>query len=189
MTESEAILAADANRRAAMISANRNQLESIFSERLVWTHSSGAVEHREAFIANIESGSVRYLELGMLERALQLTIDYVRERKAFGQPLLDFQNTSFSLAEVKTEATIARVFIDHCTELLLKGELDAATASMAKLWVTEREVEGIHRCLQFFGGYGYMNEYPIAQLYRDARIDTIHGGTSEIMKLLIARTL
>jgi acyl-CoA dehydrogenase len=81
------------------------------------------------------------------------------------------------------------VFLDHCTALLLKGELDAATASMAKLWVTEREVENIHRCLQFFGGYGYMNEYPIAQLYRDARIDTIHGGTSEIMKLLIARTL
>ena len=132
---------------------------------------------------------IAVMGLGMLERALQLTVEYVRERKAFGQPLLDFQNTSFSLAEVKTEATIARVFIDHCTELLLKGELDAATASMAKLWVTEREVEGIHRCLQFFGGYGYMNEYPIAQLYRDARIDTIHGGTSEIMKLLIARTL
>jgi acyl-CoA dehydrogenase len=132
---------------------------------------------------------IAVMGLGMLERALQLTVEYVRQRNAFGQPLLDFQNTSFSLAEVKTEATIARVFIDHCTELLLKGELDAATASMAKLWVTEREVEGIHRCLQFFGGYGYMNEYPIAQLYRDARIDTIHGGTSEIMKLLIARTL
>ena len=132
---------------------------------------------------------IAVMGLGMMERALQLTVDYVKERKVFGQSLLDFQNTSFSLAELKTEATIARVFIDHCTELLLKGELDAATASMAKLWVTEREVDNIHRCLQFFGGYGYMNEYPIAQLYRDARIDTIHGGTSEIMKLLIARTL
>ena len=132
---------------------------------------------------------IAVMGLGMMERALQLTVDYVKERKVFGQSLLDFQNTSFSLAEVKMEATIARVFIDHCTELLLKGELDAATASMAKLWVTEREVDNIHRCLQFFGGYGYMNEYPIAQLYRDARIDTIHGGTSEIMKLLIARTL
>lgn len=132
---------------------------------------------------------IAVMGLGMMERALQLTVDYVKERKAFGQSLLDFQNTSFSLAEVKTEATVARVFLDHCTELLLKGELDAATASMAKLWVTEREVDNIHRCLQFFGGYGYMNEYPIAQLYRDARIDTIHGGTSEIMKLLIARTL
>ena len=132
---------------------------------------------------------IAVMGLGMLERALALTLDYVKEREAFGQPLIDFQNTSFALAEVKTEATIARVFVDHCTELLVKGKLDAATASMAKLWVTEREVDGIHRCLQFFGGYGYMNEYPIAQLYRDARIDTIHGGTSEIMKLLIARTL
>lgn len=132
---------------------------------------------------------IAVMGLGMLERALALTVDYVKEREAFGQPLIDFQNTSFALAEVKTEATIARVFVDHCTELLVQGKLDAATASMAKLWVTEREVDGIHRCLQFFGGYGYMNEYPIAQLYRDARIDTIHGGTSEIMKLLIARTL
>ncbi len=132
---------------------------------------------------------IAVMGLGMLERALALTVDYVKEREAFGQPLIDFQNTSFALAEVKTEATIARVFIDHCTELLVQRKLDAATASMAKLWVTEREVDGIHRCLQFFGGYGYMNEYPIAQLYRDARIDTIHGGTSEIMKLLIARTL
>ena len=132
---------------------------------------------------------IAVMGLGMLERALALTLDYVKEREAFGQPLIDFQNTSFALAEVKTEATIARVFVDHCTELLVQGKLDAATASMAKLWVTEREVDGIHRCLQFFGGYGYMNEYPIAQLYRDARIDTIHGGTSEIMKLLIARTL
>ena len=132
---------------------------------------------------------IAVMGLGMLERALALTVDYVKEREAFGQPLLDFQNTSFALAEVKTEATVARVFVDHCTELLVQGNLDAATASMAKLWITEREVDGIHRCLQFFGGYGYMNEYPIAQLYRDARIDTIHGGTSEIMKLLIARTL
>jgi len=132
---------------------------------------------------------IAVMGLGMLERALALTLDYVKEREAFGQPLIDFQNTSFALAEVKTEATIARVFVDHCTELLVQRKLDAATASMAKLWVTEREVDGIHRCLQFFGGYGYMNEYPIAQLYRDARIDTIHGGTSEIMKLLIARTL
>lgn len=132
---------------------------------------------------------IAVMGLGMLERALALTLDYVKEREAFGQPLIDFQNTSFALAEVKTEATIARVFVDHCTELLVQGKLDVATASMAKLWVTEREVDGIHRCLQFFGGYGYMNEYPIAQLYRDARIDTIHGGTSEIMKLLIARTL
>lgn len=127
--------------------------------------------------------------LAMLERALELTVTYTRERNAFGKQLMDFQNTSFTLAEVKTEATIARAFIDHCVRLLVAGKLDAATASMAKLWITEREVDGISRCLQFFGGYGYMNEYPIAKLYRDARIDTIHGGTSEVMKILISRTL
>jgi acyl-CoA dehydrogenase len=127
--------------------------------------------------------------LAILERALAATIDYTRERRAFGKTLLVFQNTQFTLAEIKTEATIARAFIDHCTDRLLAGDLDPATASMAKLWVTEREVEGVSRCLQLFGGYGYMNEYPIARMYRDARIDTIHGGTSEVMKTLIARTL
>ena len=127
--------------------------------------------------------------LGMLERALNLTVEYTKERQAFGQSLFDFQNTAFSLADIKTEVTIGKAFIDHCTDLLIKGELDAATASMAKLWITEREVDGINRCVQFFGGYGWMNEYPIAQLYKDARIDTIHGGTSEIMRLLIARSL
>lgn len=127
--------------------------------------------------------------LAMLERALELTVAYTKERSAFGQDLLKFQNTAFTLAEIKTEVTIARSFVDDCTRKLVAGTLDAETASMAKLWITEREVEGISRCLQFFGGYGYMNEYPIAKLYRDARIDTIHGGTSEIMKLMISRTL
>jgi len=127
--------------------------------------------------------------LAILERALEVTIAYVKQRSAFGKPLLEFQNTQFTLAEIKTEATIARAFLDQCTQKLLAGALDPATASMAKLWITETEVAAISRCLQLFGGYGYMNEYPIAQLYRDARIDTIHGGTSEIMKMLIARTL
>jgi len=127
--------------------------------------------------------------LAMLERALGLTIEYCRERKVFGKPLIDFQNSQFTLAEIKTKATIGRVFVDHCTDLLCEGKLDPATASMAKLWITETEIEEISRCLQLFGGYGYMNEYPIAKLFRDSRIDTIHGGTSEIMKLLISRTL
>ena len=127
--------------------------------------------------------------LAILERALAVTIDYVKQRSAFGKTLIDFQNTQFTLAEVKTRAAACRAFIDSCAEKLLAGTLDAATASMAKLFVTETEVAEVSRCLQLFGGYGYMNEYPIAQLYRDARIDTIHGGTSEIMKLLIARSL
>lgn len=127
--------------------------------------------------------------LAMLERALEHTISYVKERSAFGKRLIDFQNTQFTLAEIKTQATIARVYLDHCIDRLIAGDLDAASASMAKLWITETEVAAIGRCLQLFGGYGYMNEYPIAQLFKDSRIDTIHGGASEIMKLLIARTL
>lgn len=127
--------------------------------------------------------------LAIMERALELAIDYAKERTAFGKPIIEFQNSQFVLAEIKTQATIARTFLDSCVDKLVAGTLDAATASMAKLWITETEVEAVSRCLQFFGGYGYMNEYPIARLYRDARIDTIHGGTSEIMKVLIARSL
>nr|WP_255326616.1 acyl-CoA dehydrogenase family protein [Sphingobium sp. EM0848] len=127
--------------------------------------------------------------LAIMERAIALAVDYARDRTAFGKALMDFQNTQFVLAEAKTKAVIARSFIDSCVGKLLAGTLDATTASMAKLWITETELDTVSRCLQLFGGYGYMNEYPISQLYRDARIDTIHGGTSEIMKLLIARSL
>lgn len=127
--------------------------------------------------------------LAIMERAIALAVDYARDRTAFGKKLMDFQNTQFVLAEAKTKAVIARSFVDSCVDKLLAGSLDATTASMAKLWITETELETVSRCLQLFGGYGYMSEYPISQLYRDARIDTIHGGTSEIMKLLIARSL
>ena len=127
--------------------------------------------------------------LAMLERALTLTIDYARERTAFGGTLMDLQNTQFTLADIKTQVTVGRAFVDQCADKLVAGALDAVTASMAKLWITEAEIAGISRCLQLFGGYGYMNEYPIAQLFRDSRIDTIHGGASEVMKLIIARSL
>ncbi|WP_426029498.1 acyl-CoA dehydrogenase family protein [Caulobacter sp. DWP3-1-3b2] len=127
--------------------------------------------------------------MATIERALELTIDYVKQRKAFGKVILDFQNTQFVLAECKTEATVAKVFVNHCTERHLKGELDAATASMAKYWVSDLENKIVDRCLQLFGGYGFMNEYPIARMYRDSRVQRIYGGTNEIMKLLIARTL
>ena len=123
------------------------------------------------------------------ERALEVTVDYVKERKAFGQRLIDFQNTQFELAECKTEATIGRVFVDHCIERHLKGELDTATASMAKYWLTDLQCKIIDRCLQLHGGYGFMNEYPIARMYRDARVERIYGGTNEIMKVVIARGL
>jgi acyl-CoA dehydrogenase len=124
-----------------------------------------------------------------MERALDETIAYVKERKAFGQRLIDFQNTQFKLAECKTEAEIARVFVDRLIGLHLEGKLDAAAASMAKYWVTDLENKVVDACLQMFGGYGYMSEYPIARMYRDSRVQRIYGGANEIMKGLIARTL
>lgn len=127
--------------------------------------------------------------MATIERALELTIAYVKERQAFGRAIIDFQNTQFVLAECKTEATVAKVFVNHCIGQHLDGKLDAATASMAKYWVTDLENKIVDRCLQLFGGYGFMNEYPIARMYKDSRVQRIYGGTNEIMKLLIARTL
>jgi acyl-CoA dehydrogenase len=127
--------------------------------------------------------------VSVMERALEVTIAYVKERKAFGQRLIDFQNTQFKLAECKTEATVARIFIDRLIGLHLQGKLDAATASMAKYWVSDLENKVVDTCLQLFGGYGYMNEYPIARMFRDSRAQRIYGGANEIMKVLIARTL
>ncbi len=125
----------------------------------------------------------------MIERALRLTIDYVKERQAFGHKIIDFQHTQFVLAECKTEATVARVFLDHCVGRHIDGTLDTTTASMAKYWITDIQAKIIDRCLQLFGGYGYMDEYPISRMYRDARVLRIYAGTNEIMKLLIARSL
>jgi len=124
-----------------------------------------------------------------MERAVQLTVDYVRERKMFGKALIEFQNTEFVLADAKTEATVARTLVDALMVRLLAGELDPATAAMAKLWTTETQCKVIDACQQLFGGNGYMADYPIAQLYADARVSRIYGGASEVMKLIIARTL
>lgn len=124
-----------------------------------------------------------------METAIAETLRYVRERQAFGQTLFDFQNTRFVLAEAKTQATIGRVFMDWCVERLVAGELDAATAAMSKWWGSQTLCEIADRCLQLFGGYGYMAEYPIAHLWADARIGMIYGGSNEIMKELIARSL
>jgi len=127
--------------------------------------------------------------LAAMEGAYEATLAYVRERQAFGQAIADFQNTRFKLAEVATEIQVGRAFIDRCVEQLLRGELDTATASMAKLWGSEAQGRVIDTCLQLFGGYGYMNEYLIARMYTDARIQRIYGGTSEIMKEVIARAM
>ncbi|MBS0446020.1 MAG: acyl-CoA dehydrogenase family protein [Proteobacteria bacterium] len=125
----------------------------------------------------------------VIERAVELTLDYTRQRKAFGQTLYELQNTRFRLAECATLAHVVRTFVNDCIQRLLDGELDDTTAYMAKWWCTEQQCKVTDECLQLFGGYGYMVEYPIARLYADARVQRIYGGANEIMKELIARRL
>jgi acyl-CoA dehydrogenase len=124
-----------------------------------------------------------------IERAVRLATDYVRERQAFGQPLIEMQNTRFRLAECATIAHVGRVFVDDCVQRLVDGTLDSATASMAKWWCTDMQCDVVDACLQLFGGYGYMQDFPIARMYADARVQKIYGGTNEIMKELIVRSL
>ena len=123
------------------------------------------------------------------EAAIADTVAYVRERRAFGKPIIEFQNTRFKLAELKTETQIGRVFVDRCIELVCEDKLDPATAAMAKYWCTDLQGKVMDECLQLHGGYGFMWEYPIARAYADARVQRIYGGTNEIMKELIGRTL
>lgn len=132
---------------------------------------------------------IAYWSLGAIDGALALTIDYVSDRQAFGQRVMDFQNTRFALARCKMKLELTRAFVDKCMVQYLNGELDAATASMAKLWATEAQGEVVDTCLQLHGGYGYMTEYPISQFYTNARVQRIYGGTSEIMLELISRSL
>jgi acyl-CoA dehydrogenase len=124
-----------------------------------------------------------------MERALAETLAYVKDRKAFGKTVWDFQNTRFELADVQATVLATRAFVDACMVAHLAGQLDAARAALAKAWVTDRQCEVMDRCLQLFGGWGYMMEMPIAELYADARVQRIYGGTNEIMKELAARSM
>jgi len=129
------------------------------------------------------------LALGVIDFAIDETVRYVQDRKAFGQRVMDFQNTRFKLAECKTKAEVLRSFVNDCIARMDEGTLDAATASMAKYWSTQVQNEIANECLQLHGGYGYMMEYPIARIYADSRVQMIYGGTNEIMKELIARSI
>ena len=124
-----------------------------------------------------------------MQRAVELAVAYAKQRSAFGKPLIGHQNTRMVLAECATRTRVSRIFLDDCIGRHLRGELDVATAAMAKSWLTEGQCEVVDRCLQIFGGYGYTTEYPIARMYADARVQKIYGGTNEIMKELIARAL
>jgi len=123
------------------------------------------------------------------ERAVAVTTRYVKDRTAFGKPLIDLQHTRFQLAQCMTEAQVGRVFLDHCIERFIAGELDDTTAAMAKYWLTESQCRIVDECLQLHGGYGYMTEYPIARMWADARVQRIYAGSNEIMKELIAWSL
>jgi len=124
-----------------------------------------------------------------MEAAIDVTVDYVKQRKAFGKALLDFQNTQFVLADCKADAVVARTFVDEYIMRLVRGELSPEEGAVAKLWACETHGRVVDKCLQLFGGYGFMMEYPIARMFADARVQRIYGGTSEIMRLLISRAL
>jgi alkylation response protein AidB-like acyl-CoA dehydrogenase len=123
------------------------------------------------------------------ERAIAITSKYAKERMAFGNSLIEFQNTRFKLAECKTEAQIGRIFADYCIGQFIAGKLDATTAAMAKYWLTDCQCRIIDECVQLHGGYGYMTEFPIARMWTDSRVQRIYSGTNEIMKEIIASTL
>ena len=124
---------------------------------------------------------------GAIKLALELTLDYVKQREAFGRPIWKFQNTRFKLAEVQADYLAVRALCDSAVEAMIEGKLTAPQASLIKYWVTEKQCKVIDECLQLFGGYGYMSEYPIARMYADARVQKIYGGTNEIMKELSSR--
>ncbi len=127
--------------------------------------------------------------IATVERALAITIQYAKERKAFGQTLLEFQNARFKLAQCKTEAHIGRVFIDNCIMRFISGQLDPVTAAMAKYWMTECQCRIVDECVQLHGGYGYMTEYPVAQMWMDSRVQRIYAGSNEILEELIGSSL
>ena len=132
---------------------------------------------------------IAYRGVITMEKALETTIEYTRDRKVFGKQLIEFQNSQFKLADIKARATIAKVFVNHCVGLVLEGKLDTTMASIAKLWITENEFDVVNECLQLHGGNGYINDYRISHMFRNSRVKTIYGGSSEIMKVLIARSL
>ncbi|HMK86980.1 MAG TPA: acyl-CoA dehydrogenase family protein [Steroidobacteraceae bacterium] len=136
-----------------------------------------------------ERALIAVIAVASMEGALAETIKYVKERRAFGRSIAEFQNTKFKLAEAATKTRIARVFVDDCITRIVKGSLDTLSASMAKYWVTDTQQEVLDECVQLHGGYGYMNEYLVCRMFADARVQRIYGGTNEIMKELISRSL
>lgn len=132
---------------------------------------------------------IAVMAVASAQAAIDWTVQYVKDRKVFGQPVAAYQNTRYTLAELQTEVQVARVFVDKCLELVVQDQLDTATASMAKYWTTDLQCKVMDECVQLHGGYGYMWEYPITRAYADARVQRIYGGTNEIMKEVITRAM
>ncbi|RUP32915.1 MAG: acyl-CoA dehydrogenase [Curvibacter sp.] len=154
----------------------------------------GAAQLNRGFICLMEQLPWERLQIAIGavaagQAAIDWTLAYVKERKVFGQPVASYQNTRYTLAELQTEVQVARVFVDKCIELLQAGQLDTATASMAKYWCSDLQCKVMDECVQLHGGYGYMWEYPITRAYADARVQRIYGGTNEIMKEVITRAM
>jgi alkylation response protein AidB-like acyl-CoA dehydrogenase len=154
----------------------------------------GAAYENKGFICLMEELPWERLQIAITatsaaQAAIDWTVEYVKDRKVFGQPVAAFQNTRYVLAELQTEVQVAQVFVDKCCELLMQKKLDTATASMAKYWCSDLQCKVMDECVQLFGGYGYMWEYPIARAYADARVQRIYGGTNEIMKEVITRSM
>ena len=154
----------------------------------------GKALENKGFICLMEQLPWERLQIAIMavaatQAAINWTVDYVKQRQVFGQPVAAFQNTRFTLAEAQTKAQVAQVFVDKCMELVLVNQLDTATASMAKYWTTDLQCEVMDECVQLFGGYGYMWEYPITRAFADARVQRIYGGTNEIMKEVITRSM
>ncbi|WP_027478606.1 acyl-CoA dehydrogenase family protein [Curvibacter gracilis] len=154
----------------------------------------GAAQLNRGFICLMEQLPWERLQIAIGavaagQAAIDWTLAYVKERKVFGQPVASYQNTRYTLAELQTEIQVARVFVDKCIELLQAGQLDTATASMAKYWCSDLQCKVMDECVQLHGGYGYMWEYPITRAYADARVQRIYGGTNEIMKEVITRAM
>jgi len=154
----------------------------------------GAAHENRGFVCLMEQLPWERMQIAIgavagAQTAIDQTLAYVQERTVFGQPVANYQNTRYKMAELQTEVQVAQVFVDRCTELLLRDELDTATASMAKYWTTELQCKVVDECVQLHGGYGYMWEYPIARAYADVRVQRIYGGTTEIMKEVISRSM
>jgi long-chain-acyl-CoA dehydrogenase len=184
----------DRGRNLAKVGMHAQDTSELFFDSVEVPKENLLGEEGSGFISLMMNLPQERLSIAMMaaaacEAVLDLSLDYVKEREAFGRPIGKFQNTRFQIAEMATEARVARVFVDDCVRLHNLGELDAKGASMAKWWTTELQKKIVDQGVQLFGGYGYMTEYPIAKAFMDSRVQTIYGGTTEIQKEIIGRSL